>query len=269
MGKSLVLLSLDPPSLSQKLIPHVILSAHGLSTRRGFGQEITDRAQRALTKSQEITDRAQRPFMKSSQVMVPPSLLFASYWAEISFDLNISSVTLPGIAIAGKLVVAQISEELVILMAGIIGHEEPLLSLMDWSKIKIEVEAAGTVEHPQRYSMQNCQPSVFLRIALEDQAAFWAFAYLMVKPSYTFARELVFSLENQQHITEMFEFFKNDHGQEFPGGEGTINVVENQDLPGYDAISTVIKSSQGVLIYFFLCGLITISLFASFRVSTV
>lgn len=55
--------------------------------------------------------------------------------------------------------VAQISEELgvfrtglvpetlqsitVILMAGIIGHEEPLLSLVDWSKIKIEVEAVS------------------------------------------------------------------------------------------------------------------------------
>jgi hypothetical protein len=92
--------------------------------------------------------------------------------------------------------------------------------------------------------MQNCQPSVFLRIALEDQAAFWAFAYLMVKPSYTFAQELVFSLENQQHITAMFEFFKNDHGPEFPGGEGTSDVAENQDPPGYDGESCTARGEQ-------------------------
>ncbi|KAJ7123028.1 hypothetical protein C8R44DRAFT_876216 [Mycena epipterygia] len=180
-------------------------------------------------------------------VMVPPSLLFASYRAEISFDLNISSITLPGIAIAGKLVVAQISEELVILMVGIIGHEEPLLSLVDWSEMKIEVEAStrsvmmsfvnwtasGTLLRTST-GIQNCQTSVFLRIALEDQAAFWAFAYLMVKPSSAFVHELAFSLENQQHITRMFEFFTNDHGQEFPGGEGASDMAENQDPPGYD-----------------------------------
>ncbi|KAJ7153191.1 hypothetical protein C8R43DRAFT_950587 [Mycena crocata] len=184
--------------------------------------------------------------------MTHPSLLFASYQAEISFDLNISIITLPGIGVAGKLVVAQISEELVILMVGIIGHEEPLLTLVNWSEIKIEVQAStrsvtmslinwtasGTLLRTNA-GIQNSHPSVLLRLAFDEQAAFWAFAYLMVKPSSAaFARDLAFSLENQHHIAKMFEFFKDDHGQEFPVGEATIGVAENDAPPEYDGASS-------------------------------
>jgi hypothetical protein len=86
--------------------------------------------------------------------------LFASYRVEISFDLSISNLTLPGIAVPAKLAVAQISEGLgsctdfvlklkatrnptVVIMLGILGREEPLLSFVDWSSIKVEVEAVS------------------------------------------------------------------------------------------------------------------------------
>ncbi|KAJ6616067.1 hypothetical protein B0H10DRAFT_2038712 [Mycena sp. CBHHK59/15] len=194
---------------------------------------------------------AQRTKMTLSFSRMPlPSLLFASFRAEISFDLSISGITLPGIGVPAKLVVAQISEELVILMAGIIGHGEPLLTLMDWSETKIEVDAntrsvimrfvnwtaSGTLLRTSS-GIQNCQPLVFVRLAFEDQAAFWAFAYLMVKPSSAaLKRELAaFSGENQQHITSMFEFFKSDVGQEFPTGEASSGeVAENDAPPEYD-----------------------------------
>jgi hypothetical protein len=53
----------------------------------------------------------------------------------------------------------------------------------------------------------------------------------MVKPSAAFTREVTFSLENQQHITMMFDYFKNDLGQEFPAGEATVGVTGNDAPP--------------------------------------
>lgn len=76
------------------------------------------------------------------------------------------------------------------------------------------------------------QPSLYLRISLEDQAAFWAFAYLTARPPSAIVQKLAFSAEEEQHITGMLEFFKNDHGQEFPVADAN-NAPGNQDPPGY------------------------------------
>ncbi|KAJ7736354.1 hypothetical protein DFH07DRAFT_779700 [Mycena maculata] len=163
--------------------------------------------------------------------MPPPSLLFASFKVEISFDLIISSVTLPGIAVPGKVVVAQISEELVSY-----SNRELLENTRSVIMRFVNCYASGTLLRMSA-GMQNCQPSVFLRLAFEDQAAFWAFAYLTAKPT-TIApkRELTFSLENQHHVTSMFEFFKTDAGQEFtPGleGAGSAEGPESDAPPEY------------------------------------
>ncbi|KAJ7226484.1 hypothetical protein B0H12DRAFT_1077782 [Mycena haematopus] len=130
-----------------------------------------------------------------------PSLLLSTYGAEISFDLNISTITMPGVAVAGKLVIVQISKELIVLMVGVIGHKKPLFCLADWSTTKTEVEAvrffrvSSGSQHAERVNggiVQSCQPGVKLRIVLANQAAFWALAYLILKSSSTVAPPTVF-----------------------------------------------------------------------------
>ncbi|KAJ7226480.1 hypothetical protein B0H12DRAFT_1077778 [Mycena haematopus] len=129
--------------------------------------------------------------------------------AEISFDLNVSTITMPGVAVAGKLVIVQISKELIVLMVGVIGHKKPLFCFADWSTTKTEVEAVS------------CQPRVKLRIVLANQAAFWALAYLTLRSSSTVARPTVFSFDAQDHahVMGMLEFFEADAGREFCTGD--------------------------------------------------
>ncbi|KAJ7176410.1 hypothetical protein C8R43DRAFT_1118937 [Mycena crocata] len=164
-----------------------------------------------------------------------------------------SSITMPGIAVPGKLVVAQISKDLVVLMVGIIGHAEPLFCLADWSATKTEVNAtarcitmqlvdctpAGTLFRVDTDVVKSCQPAIHLRIGLDDYAAFWALAYLSVKSSSTVARPTIvsFSVDDQRHIASMLEFFKGDHGSEFRTGDSGVNTDDEHAPPGYTELS--------------------------------
>ncbi|KAJ7682185.1 hypothetical protein DFH06DRAFT_1314408 [Mycena polygramma] len=155
---------------------------------------------------------------------------------------------MPGVAVAGKLIVAQISNELVVLMVGLLGHPEPLFSLADWSSTKTEVEPstrsliihlvdcspAGSLFQVKANVVRSCQPGVRLRILLENQAAFWALAYLAVKSSSTVAPPTVLSFSPEDHlrITGMLEFFKADDGPEFCTGDGAPNASD-ENPPDY------------------------------------
>ncbi|KAJ7209949.1 hypothetical protein B0H12DRAFT_1242778 [Mycena haematopus] len=177
-----------------------------------------------------------------------PSLLLSTYGAEISFDLNISTITMPGVAVAGKLVIVQISKELIVLMVGVIGHKKPLFCLADWSTTKTEVEAntrsvvihlvecspAGSFFQVNGGIVQSCQPGVKLRIVLANQAAFWALAYLILKSSSTVAPPTVFSFDAQyrDHVMGMFEFFEADAGREVCTGDGVCEPSDDHP-PGY------------------------------------
>ncbi|KAJ7488573.1 hypothetical protein B0H11DRAFT_2230106 [Mycena galericulata] len=176
-----------------------------------------------------------------------PSLLFSSFQTEISFDLTMSSITMPSLAVPGKLVVAQISKDLVVLMVGIIGHAEPLFSVADWSTIKTDVEAntgsiilhlvdcspSGSLFQVNAGIVQSCQPAVRLRIALGTKTAFWALAYLSLKAS-AVARPTFFSFSAQDrvHVTKMLDFFKGDDGPEFCTGEMPLDA-NGEHPPGY------------------------------------
>ncbi|KAF8217256.1 hypothetical protein K438DRAFT_1954097 [Mycena galopus ATCC 62051] len=171
-----------------------------------------------------------------------PSLLFSSYQAEISFDLNMSRITMPGVAVAGKLVVAQISKEIVVLMVGLLGHPEPLFSLADWSATKTEVDAgtrsliihlvdcspAGSLFQVNAGIVQSCQPAVKLRVVFDNQATFLALAYLTLKSSSTVARPTVLSFCPQDHVQvkRMLEFFRRDAGPEFWTGNGAPDAAD-------------------------------------------
>ncbi|KAJ7136514.1 hypothetical protein C8R43DRAFT_1132418 [Mycena crocata] len=74
----------------------------------------------------------------------------------------------------------------------------------------VECTPAGTVFRVDADIVKSCQPAIHLRIGLEDQAAFWALAYLSVKSSSTVARPTAvsFSIDDQRHITSMLEFFR-------------------------------------------------------------
>jgi hypothetical protein len=110
-----------------------------------------------------------------------------------------------------------------------------MMSFLHWT-------SSGTLL-PTRVAIQNCQTSVCLRFVFEDQAAFWAFAYLLVKPpSAAFTQELAFSLENQHHITKMYDFFKNDHGQEVPGGGEVADTAEIEAPPEYDGEAFILRT---------------------------
>ncbi|KAJ7608269.1 hypothetical protein DFH06DRAFT_1327640 [Mycena polygramma] len=163
--------------------------------------------------------------------------------AEISFDLTMAHITMPGVAVAGKLVVAQISKELVVLMVGLLGHQVPLFSLADWSATKTEVEAstrsliihlvdcspAGSLFQINAGTVQSCQPAVKLRVVLDNQAAFLALAYLTLKSSLTMARPTVdsFCPQDEVQVTRMLEFFKGDDGPEFCTGNEAPDAGED------------------------------------------
>ncbi|KAJ7033288.1 hypothetical protein C8F04DRAFT_1184269 [Mycena alexandri] len=168
---------------------------------------------------------------------------------ELSFDLRMSTIVLPGIGVPGKLLVAQISPGLVVFLCGIIGHQEPLFSCADWSVIETEVEpktrsivmnlADATAPGPlfrmdDTGAVKVAHPAVGLRIVLENQAAFWALAYLTAK-ALPRAAPLVFCAAEHNHITALLDFFKNDEGQEFLGDEGRPPGAPVDDLapPGY------------------------------------
>ncbi|KAJ6601472.1 hypothetical protein B0H10DRAFT_1958487 [Mycena sp. CBHHK59/15] len=130
-----------------------------------------------------------------------------------------STLTMPGISVPGKLLVAQISKAL-----GTLSQIIPSLS-------------------------QSGPPSVHLRIVFYDHAAFWAFAYLVVKPSFpTTSRTILVNADHQQHIVTMLDFFQGDEGTEFSlgtagalGGEGALEgenakSVDVNPPPGYTGL---------------------------------
>ncbi|KAJ7177710.1 hypothetical protein C8R46DRAFT_1029312 [Mycena filopes] len=180
--------------------------------------------------------------------MEPPSLLFASYHAQVSFDLRMSDIVLPGIAVPGKLLVAQVKKGLVVFFGGIIGHPEPLFSSADWGAIKTEVDAKThsiimdlvdcTPSGPlfridEAGTVKESQPGVRLRIVLDESAAFWALAYLSAKAT---PRPAPLFLSAAEHtcITQMLDFFKDDEGNEFWGDGGPAAAqVEDLAPPGY------------------------------------
>jgi hypothetical protein len=71
-------------------------------------------------------------------------------------------------------------------------------------------------------SVKESQPTVQLRIRLENQASFWALAYISSTLSSTAPRPrpLFFTAEEHGHIKAMLEYFKCDEGLEFCAGDG-------------------------------------------------
>ncbi|KAJ7441407.1 hypothetical protein B0H11DRAFT_2243107 [Mycena galericulata] len=160
--------------------------------------------------------------------MAPPSLLFSSYRAEVSIDFNVPHLPhlVPGTGASGKVTVAQISDKLVILMVGFLGHEKPFLSLAEWradvqatSRTVVlhigEISPVGTLDHITGVT-DLCPLRV--RVALEDPAAFWALAYLLVKPLAHTADIAADVRANRRFITQMLDYFKADNGQEYLDG---------------------------------------------------
>ncbi|KAJ7730577.1 hypothetical protein B0H16DRAFT_1469548 [Mycena metata] len=135
---------------------------------------------------------------------------------------------MPGVSVPGKLLLAQISEDLAILMLGVIGYQEPIFSMTDMKKTNTQIDAVGPG------TFQVCHPSVHLRIAFHKQAAFWAFAFLVSQM--TSQRSPVGSARglgplDHQNILRILEFFKNDHGKEVATG---YPVFLPTRLPGPD-----------------------------------
>ncbi|KAJ7136523.1 hypothetical protein C8R43DRAFT_1132425 [Mycena crocata] len=111
----------------------------------------------------------------------------------------------------------------------------------------VECTPAGTVFRVDADIVKSCQPAIHLRIGLEDQAAFWALAYLSVKSSSTVARPTAvsFSIDDQRHITSMLEFFRGDDGSEFCAGDGGANSDDGNAPPGYtELVSLSLDSTK-------------------------
>ncbi|KAJ7438038.1 hypothetical protein B0H11DRAFT_1935567 [Mycena galericulata] len=180
--------------------------------------------------------------------MAPPSLLFSSYRAEVSIDLNLPH-HVHGTGALGKVLVAQFSDKLVVLMVGLLGHEKPLLSLVEWrtdvqavrtifveistSRTVVlhfgEIRPVGTLDHITG-ATDPC--SLRVRVALEDPAAFWAFAYLLVKPPVHTADIATDVRVNGRFIAQMLDHFKADNGQEyFEGADEFRSTIPNIFTP--------------------------------------
>ncbi|KAJ7468355.1 hypothetical protein B0H11DRAFT_1921222 [Mycena galericulata] len=205
--------------------------------------------------------------------MPPPALLFSSYRVEISVDLNLRQNHIPGIGIPGKVVVAQITDKLVVLMVGFLGHEKPFLSLVDWCAVPSDVQAVRTSNSKYQSVFDPIQTSrsvvlhfadihpvgtlahltggadhcsLGVRVALEDQAAFWAFAYLLVKPL-AHATDIATDIRANSHLlSEMHDYFKADIGPEYFEGAALLDptieanpaiqnsqTIDDEGLPAY------------------------------------
>ncbi|KAJ7791417.1 hypothetical protein B0H14DRAFT_2625027 [Mycena olivaceomarginata] len=194
-------------------------------------------------------------------LLVEANLLSDFHEASANITESVlSGIILPGISVPGKLLIAQISKGLgpVVLMVGVIGRPEPLFSCPNWSDVKTEVDAktrsitmnlvnctpSGPLFRVDSGIVQVSQPGIQLRIVFEEQATFWALAYLSVKIS-SDARcstPLSFSIEEQRHITMMLEYFKRDDGPEFcstGSGAEAINSDEENPPPGYTGSDAV------------------------------
>ncbi|KAJ7165302.1 hypothetical protein C8R46DRAFT_1035896 [Mycena filopes] len=167
-------------------------------------------------------------------------------------------LTIPGISVPGKLLLAKISEELAILMLGVIGHEAPIFSITDMQKTANQIDALSPISAdngPQRTQsfiihfgdfaagtwlgtgpglLQECQPSIHFRISFHNQAAFWAFSFLITQmASQSVAHAL--SVPEQQNIVRILDFFKNDHGAESAMGE-PVMAPDRTAPPEYAAM---------------------------------
>lgn len=66
--------------------------------------------------------------------------------------------------------------------------------------------------------------SLGVRVALEDQAAFWAFAYLLVKPL-AHATDIATDIRaNGPLISQMLDYFKVDNGSEYFEGAAQLAI---------------------------------------------
>ncbi|KAJ7727026.1 hypothetical protein DFH07DRAFT_782545 [Mycena maculata] len=153
---------------------------------------------------------------------------------------------------------------LVVLMVGFLGHPQPFLSLVDWRVVQSEVHASvldpvqpsrsvvlhftdmrpmGTVAHLTS-GTDPCSLGVW--VALEDQGAFWVFAYLLVKP---LAHATEIAKDIRALITQMLNYFKADRGPEYPEGPAQLdrtiqadamiqtNQTSDEAPPGYSGES--------------------------------
>ncbi|KAJ7694289.1 hypothetical protein B0H16DRAFT_1485751 [Mycena metata] len=177
-------------------------------------------------------------------------LLFASYETDISFDFMALNLTMPGISVPGKLLLAKISDNLVILMLGIIGHERPIFSIADMKKMVNQIDAttqsltihfvdftsSGTLTGSATGILQAFHPAIHLRIAFHNQTAFWAFSFLisqMAAPDGVITAQGI-TASDHENIERVVDFFGNDEGPEIAMGR-PVFVVDVNAPPEYEA----------------------------------
>ncbi|KAJ6593046.1 hypothetical protein B0H19DRAFT_1245855 [Mycena capillaripes] len=143
------------------------------------------------------------------------ALLFSSYRAEVSVDIQLQLYKILGIGIPAKVLVAQITDNLVVLMVGFLGHELPLFSFADWSGVGFTMDTF-------------C--SLVVRIVLETQAAFWGLAYRLAQPLADPVAIATAIWANQPLIQMLLDSFRADDGSEHFGGARV-----DEAPPGYTA----------------------------------
>ncbi|KAJ7440106.1 hypothetical protein B0H11DRAFT_1933993 [Mycena galericulata] len=171
--------------------------------------------------------------------VVNSPLLFSSYHAEVSIGCNLPNQIHPASGIAGKVKLSSWSALLVLKnplspsSSGVLTCTlyEPFLpksqSFVDPRQTIrtvvlhfCDINPVGTLEHIIG-ATEPC--SLRVRVVLPDPTAFWAFAYLMVKPLAN-AEDIATDVRaNGRFITQMLHYFKADQGQEyFEGAPGSI-----------------------------------------------
>ncbi|KAJ6522823.1 hypothetical protein DFH09DRAFT_1096991 [Mycena vulgaris] len=144
-------------------------------------------------------------------------LLFSSYCVEVSVNLILQQHHIPGSEFLERNYQST-GLALVVLMIGFLGHGQLLLSLVDWHAVPSEV-------HAVRVILNSLLP---WRI-LEDQAAFWAFAYLLVKPL-AHATDIATDIRsNGGLISEMLNCFGVDRGTEYFEGATQLDSMIQAD----------------------------------------
>ncbi|KAJ6593041.1 hypothetical protein B0H19DRAFT_1055693 [Mycena capillaripes] len=166
---------------------------------------------------------------QTSTSMPLSALLFSSYRAEVSVDIQLQLYKIPGIGIPAKVLVAQITDNLVVLMVGFLGHELPLLSFADWSGVGFtmdspsrsvnlhfaDIRPMGTLAH---FTGGGDDCSLVVRIVLETQAAFWGLAYRLAQPLADPVAIATAIWANQPIIQMLLDSFRADDGSEHFGG---------------------------------------------------
>ncbi|KAJ7148291.1 hypothetical protein C8R46DRAFT_1044840 [Mycena filopes] len=90
----------------------------------------------------------------------------------------------------------------------------------------IDFKPSATLFETGPGMLQICHPSIFMRISFNNQAAFWAFSFLITQMPARGVASAQLSVVDHQNILRVLDFFKGDQGPEIVMGEALVAAAD-------------------------------------------